>query len=75
VALIKKPLSEKALSRLVWSLDGKRVLCGDSAAKLHLIEVANEIAVPDNDESQRFEQNLVELETRFRDLNSNISDF
>jgi hypothetical protein len=55
---------------LVWSSDGKRVLAGDAAGKLYLVEIAPEIATSRSEDLHHFEESLIDLENRFKELNS-----
>jgi dynein intermediate chain len=76
VALIKRMVSDKALSRLVWNTNGNKILTGDTAAKLYLIDIAEEVAAPADSghELRQFEETLAMLESHSRELNTNIEE-
>jgi len=53
----------KALSKLRWSQDGKKLLVADSHGYLHHYDTG-EISVPRSDEWVRFEDTLIKLQSQ-----------
>eukprot|EP01117_Protostelium_nocturnum_P007231 TRINITY_DN2586_c0_g1_i1.p1 TRINITY_DN2586_c0_g1~~TRINITY_DN2586_c0_g1_i1.p1 ORF type:complete len:506 (+),score=173.11 TRINITY_DN2586_c0_g1_i1:525-2042(+) len=62
VPTIKTSVCGNALSKLVWSEDGKKILTGDSTGHLYLYDVG-ENTTPRADEWQRFEDTVQRLST------------
>ncbi len=59
--MAKKQVSEKAVNRMCWSSDGKKLLTGDSSGVLNLLDIG-ELSVPETDELARLERTLADLE-------------
>eukprot|EP01118_Nematostelium_gracile_P019529 TRINITY_DN9079_c0_g1_i1.p1 TRINITY_DN9079_c0_g1~~TRINITY_DN9079_c0_g1_i1.p1 ORF type:complete len:618 (-),score=163.43 TRINITY_DN9079_c0_g1_i1:23-1660(-) len=57
VPIIKTNVGNKALNRLKWSPDGKKILTGDSAGTLFVYDTG-EISIPRSDEWHKFEETL-----------------
>jgi len=51
---------QRALNRLAWGADGKKIITGDAAGYVFLYDVGD-IAVPDTNEWNRFEEVLLQL--------------
>lgn len=65
--------SNKAISRMLWSQDGKKILVGDSVGYVYLYDSA-EMSVPAADEWQKLEQTLQKLnEQQVEDLEAQAS--
>lgn len=60
VPIVKARASQRALNRLVWGADGRRIVAGDAAGYVFLYDVGD-IAVPDANEWNRFEEVLLQL--------------
>jgi len=60
VPIIKTNVGSKALNRLKWSADGRKILTGDSAGNLYVYDTG-EISVPKQDEWPKFEQTVSKL--------------
>jgi len=60
VPTIKTAVSSHALSKLVWSVDGKKIITGDSRGYLHLYDVG-ENTTTRSDEWQRFEDTIQKM--------------
>jgi len=69
VPIIKTTVGSKALNRLKWSPDGKKILTGDSAGSLYVYDTG-EISVPRSDELQKFEETLSRLNQTSNDQNT-----
>lgn len=50
-----------ALHKVAWHADGRIVAVGDATGKTHLFDVADDIAVPQPDESERLERTIKQL--------------
>jgi len=53
--------TSKALNRLCWSQDGKKIVTGDSGGTLHLYDISEQTAVPQVDEWKLFQEKLAEI--------------
>jgi dynein intermediate chain len=61
--------NSKALNKIKWSVDGKKILVGDSIGNLYLYNTG-EISIPNQDEWRRFEETLIKLSTVQDDMSS-----
>jgi len=66
VPVIKTPVGAKALNRLQWSEDGKKILTGDSVGSLFIYDTG-EISMPHTDEWQKFEETVLKLQIQQED--------
>jgi len=60
IPIIQTNVGTRALNRLKWSKDGKKILVGDSAGALMIYDTG-EISVPRPDEAERFAETLQKL--------------
>jgi len=63
VPITKTAVGTRALNRLQWSNDGKKILTGDSLGALYIYDTG-EISVPHADEWTKFEETLQKLRTQ-----------
>ena len=57
----KIQVSQHAMNRLRWSRDGRHIVTGGTHGTVYLYDVAQEVAVPNDGEWQRFDETLAEL--------------
>ncbi len=53
--------AQHALHKVAWHADGRIVAAGDAVGRLHLFDVADDIAVPASDEFERLERTIKSL--------------
>ncbi|OQR82407.1 cytoplasmic dynein intermediate chain [Achlya hypogyna] len=61
-------VSDRALNKLRWTADGKRLIVGDSAGDTFVYELPADIALPRPDEAQRLESKLSQAIARSTDM-------
>ena len=79
VPVIKTSVGAKALNRLQWSEDGKKILTGDSVGSLFIYDTGeviffvvsvptiHKISMPHTDEWQKFEETVLKLQIQQED--------
>jgi len=60
IPITKTQVGNKALNRIQWSKDGKKILTGDSTGSLFIYDTG-QIAVPHTDEWSKFEETVQKL--------------
>ncbi|OQS07255.1 cytoplasmic dynein intermediate chain [Thraustotheca clavata] len=61
-------VSDRALNKVRWTPDGKRLIIGDSAGDTYVYELPSDIAQPRADETQRLESKLTQAIARTADM-------
>jgi len=61
IPVIKTKVADRALNKVQWNSDGKKLLTGDSTGTLYIYDTS-EVCVPKLDEWQRLEDTLVKLQ-------------
>jgi len=70
IPILKTAVSQKALNRLRWSADGKKIVTGDSLGFLYVYDIG-EISVPQTDEWTTFEETIQLMVTQIEDTTNN----